>query len=490
MREPERDEPATFDLQRRPPAGARRGRRPGRGSLRRTLFAAALALAALQPAAAGDVRIDGSFVSTAPTGTPPLSVSSTTRVENLNADLLDGLDASAFSRKPAQILWVSPSGGDFTTLQGALDSITDASASKPYLVRVGPGIYVGQVVMKPFVDIEGSGEGVTILRAFAFGATVTGASKAELRDLTVENFGGSFGGGTGIHNASAATRITRVTVRVESAHNMRVGIANDGSPPFPGPVLRRVTVSAQGQGTRTTGVQTAGTRVTIFDSQITAAGKNARAISNGGGAVARLIRVEAHVLHGDLENDTPIYGIRSSESETEMVDVNVTANGGLRNYGAYSENGTARARMRRVRVFAHAGDGAQAHGVYTIDTPLDLVDCEIQAVGGTSVTRAVLIRSSNVRIYRSTLNAAGGSSAYGLYLSVAPGTGGTGTWSVEVHASQLWASTFAVNSHEDFRVGIGGTWLGGARRVHDLTGSVTCAGVYDESFTFYSDSCN
>jgi hypothetical protein len=43
-----------------------------------------------------DVRTSGQFVSTA--GGAPLVVSSTTKVANLNADLIDGLDASAFSQ--------------------------------------------------------------------------------------------------------------------------------------------------------------------------------------------------------------------------------------------------------------------------------------------------------------------------------------------------------------------------------------------------------
>lgn len=45
-------------------------------------------------ALAGDIQTDGALVSTAPEGEPPLAVSSSTTVENLNADLLDGLEAA------------------------------------------------------------------------------------------------------------------------------------------------------------------------------------------------------------------------------------------------------------------------------------------------------------------------------------------------------------------------------------------------------------
>lgn len=50
---------------------------------------------------------------------------------------------------------VSSIGGDFTTIQAAIDSITDASASNRYVVRIYPGRYVENVVMKDYVDLMG-----------------------------------------------------------------------------------------------------------------------------------------------------------------------------------------------------------------------------------------------------------------------------------------------------------------------------------------------
>jgi hypothetical protein len=58
-------------------------------------------------------------------------------------------------------LVVAKSGGDFTTINDALNSITDASDTNGYLVKVMPGVYTEQVTMKQHVDIEGSGELVT-----------------------------------------------------------------------------------------------------------------------------------------------------------------------------------------------------------------------------------------------------------------------------------------------------------------------------------------
>ncbi len=62
------------------------------------------------------------FVSTASTGTAPLRVSSTTRVDNLNADLLDGYDSTDFARKAenATITGNWTFNSDLTIQQGRL----------------------------------------------------------------------------------------------------------------------------------------------------------------------------------------------------------------------------------------------------------------------------------------------------------------------------------------------------------------------------------
>ena len=119
-----------------------------------------------------------------------MTVNRATKVTNLNADKLDGPDSLDFQGKYAQTEVVAKSGGDFTSVQAALDSITDAGDSKHYLVWVGPGTYDERVQMKPFVDIEGAGELATKITApggGGFGASssvVSGADDAELRNLT------------------------------------------------------------------------------------------------------------------------------------------------------------------------------------------------------------------------------------------------------------------------------------------------------------------
>ncbi|MBU0480868.1 MAG: hypothetical protein KKG47_07185 [Proteobacteria bacterium] len=68
--------------------------------------------------------------------------------------------------KPANVVVVALSGGDFTSPVAAVNSISGASAANPYLVKVMPGVYdIGDasLQMKEYVYLEGSGrENTTI----------------------------------------------------------------------------------------------------------------------------------------------------------------------------------------------------------------------------------------------------------------------------------------------------------------------------------------
>ncbi|HET6445044.1 MAG TPA: hypothetical protein VFI27_10745 [candidate division Zixibacteria bacterium] len=95
----------------------------------------------------------------------------------------------------ANVIVVAKSGGDFETIRGAIDSISDASMETRYLVWVAPGVYSETVDMMSWVDIEGAGEGLTRIKSHGFPssafATVFAAANSELRYLTVENIGGN-----------------------------------------------------------------------------------------------------------------------------------------------------------------------------------------------------------------------------------------------------------------------------------------------------------
>ncbi len=121
-------------------------------------------------------------------------------------DGADGQDAES----PARVIWVADDGtGDFTSLSAALASITDATATKPYVIKIAPGKYTenSNVAMKNYVDVEGSGQGITTIECacssngFGASAAVISATAitAEIRHLTINNTGGSNRVERGVH---------------------------------------------------------------------------------------------------------------------------------------------------------------------------------------------------------------------------------------------------------------------------------------------------
>jgi hypothetical protein len=116
--------------------------------------------------------------------------------EAADADTLDGLHASELGTHYQNVVVVAQSGGDYTSVQAAIDSITDAAADNPYLVWVAPGLYEEQVTMKPYVHLQGAGQEATVISSTASSsawpptqATLVLASDTSLRDLTVGNSG-------------------------------------------------------------------------------------------------------------------------------------------------------------------------------------------------------------------------------------------------------------------------------------------------------------
>ncbi len=110
------------------------------------------------------------------------------------------------SAKPLQnVVTVAKGGGKFTNPVEAMNSITDASPTNLYLILIGPGQYTltSALMMKPFVDVSGSGEQVTWLTGTISSdeldetsAIVKGSNNSTLSNLSVSNTGGgkySFG---------------------------------------------------------------------------------------------------------------------------------------------------------------------------------------------------------------------------------------------------------------------------------------------------------
>jgi len=135
----------------------------------------------------------------------------------------------------AHIITVAKQNGDFTDPVAALDSITDSSLSKRYLVVIAPGVYQlsATLVIDRYVTVVGSGRHATKLigsmgsNAKGQSAAVVGGSSdgRELSDLTVVNTGsGSNSYSIGIYISGSDMIISRVNVEVSGDSSNSIGI--------------------------------------------------------------------------------------------------------------------------------------------------------------------------------------------------------------------------------------------------------------------------
>jgi hypothetical protein len=227
-------------------------------------------------------------------GQPPMKVNSSGKVANLNSDLLDGKSDTDFAAAYKSTVVVSPMGTDTengTALLDALSSITDASATKRYLLSIEPGTYDlgnGSLSMKQWVDIQGSGElntaivsGVSDQDCFRHPGTVNGADNAELRLLTVTNTG-TGNCNAAISNNSASPRLTYVTASASGGSGgIHFSVYNLNS----NPTMTNVTATASG-AFQNDGVHNVGSSPTIKQSTLIGDGNSLVQRNGGTGKVA------------------------------------------------------------------------------------------------------------------------------------------------------------------------------------------------------------
>ncbi len=222
---------------------------------------------------------------------------------NLSADKLDGLDSSDFASYKRTVV-VSPVGTDAqngSTLLDALSGITDASATKPYLLYIEPGTYdlgTSALQMKQHVDIQGAGELKTLIisnvsgtvgETFCGTGAVRGANDAELRFLTVRHAGNG-NCAIAIYNDSASPLLTHV--RAESSRSggdTSIGVLNRHS----NPTMTNVTATASGVIGDFYAVSNNESSPTITHSRLT--GSSAALSHNGGTAKIALTQLSGSI---------------------------------------------------------------------------------------------------------------------------------------------------------------------------------------------------
>jgi len=205
----------------------------------------------------------------------PADISPQGAGSGLNADMVDGLHASDLETHYQNVVIVAQSGGDYTNVQAAIDSISDAAADNPYLVWVAPGVYSETVTMKPYVHLQGAGQGAAIITstistdATYSQATLKLASDASLRDLTVGN-GGKNGYQIAILATTGTTRtlVSDVTARVQGSGGYNHVIALKDNT---GVTLEQVAALGE-NGNSNYGLYTRGAAIILRNSSFTGRG--------------------------------------------------------------------------------------------------------------------------------------------------------------------------------------------------------------------------
>jgi hypothetical protein len=381
--------------------------------------------------------------------------------------------ADATGSPPSHLVIVAKSGGDFVSIQAAIDSIGDAAEDNPYLVWVAPGVYDEQVTMAPYIHLQGAGQGATIITKSDTSVTLYLAAYTSLRDLTVSNNDDSWE--TYAILASASDNVT-------------------------GALVANVEVQGLGSGNYAYGcaLQGADTSVTLLD--LTAHGEGGTynyALQVLDGATA-IVEGGSYTTAGGGTINRAIY---SSGSGTTLEATGVRAvaentSGGSR--GLY--NGGA-ATLRGGLYSAH-GAGT-AYGIYNVGSNalLEAHSVTVEALGGGHTRGLNNDDDASAELHGGSFTARAGSYTAGLYLSstsnalVANAISALGEDATSLnygvnHNGGSCTITHSVleGLYRSAYNGGGTLRLSHTKLIGPVAGSPTCLGVSTET-NFYTESC-
>ncbi len=352
--------------------------------------------------------------------------------------------------RPARVVWVAQSGGDFSSIQAALDSIVDASASNPYLLMAAPGVYQEQVTMKPYVDIQGAGEGKTVIKWTGGGGvpwmtgtsgTVLGADHAGLRFLTVESDATGTTYATAIHNQDASPALIHVTANASGGSSYNHAIVNISS----SPTMTYVIAAASG-------------------------GSNSRTIYNYSSSSPIMTHVSATASGG-----TTNYGVQNHSSSPVMMHVTASAFGGTTTYGVHNYTSSS---LTMKEVTATASGAITNYGVINQSSSyLTMEQVMVTVSGGNTSYGVYNLSSTFVTMAQMTVNASGATASYGVYNSGSSPT---------IRDCALKGATNSIYNLSLSSAKVANTLLDGSI---NAGGGLTCVGTYNASFTALNDSC-
>ena len=402
-------------------------------------------------------------------------------ITGMPSGFADGTDDTG--SRYAQVVVVAQEGGDFDSVQAAIDSITDAAAGKPYLVWIAPGVYSETVTIKPYVHLQGAGQAATVITSTAFtSATLVLTDHVSLRDLTVGN------GGTGAVNVAILAReeitnvlIANVTARAvgNGAENraicLDVWISDRTEDPQVRVVLREVTVLAE-NGSSNFGLDNRSYRIVVLEggSYTARGGNSACAICNWNGAM-----LKANGVTILAENGGSSFGLYNEQSISLLRSSDITARGGSISRGIFSGSGdlsVSTIDAEGIVILAEQGSDSNRGLENVLLARTTLRGGSITAHGGISAYGIYNAAESTLTVHGTVVQAENASgSNYGLY--------NADNSEAYVDQAQLIGASGGVTQTSG-TVYLGSTKLdGGAVRT---SGTMTCCAVYDGNYVVYS----
>ena len=275
------------------------------------------------------------------------------------------------------MIWVADDGtGDYALLSTALAAITDATSSNPYVIKIAPGIYTetASVVLKDYVDVEGSGQDITTINCACSNASNTELSAtvsagnivAEIRHLTINNTGGGNDYSTGVWTedvADGSFSMLHVTATASGSGSSYYGVSNFSSSPS----MDNVTATATG-GTYNYGVFNYDSSSPSMNNVTATAtgGTNAGGVYNTQSSSPSMNNVTA-TASGTGNN----FGVINNNSSPSMNNVTATATGGGVNYGVQNDSSSPTIRNSSFTGSTNSIRNSGTSSAQVADTMLD-----------------------------------------------------------------------------------------------------------------------
>ncbi|MEM6796347.1 MAG: hypothetical protein AAF725_20415 [Acidobacteriota bacterium] len=332
-----------------------------------------------------------------------------------------------------------------------------AAANPPALVKVEPGFYdLGgqQLVMRSFVDVEGSGRDVTLIESSvnlsASNAVVTVASDvaAELRELTVRSTSSS--SGVGIDIRASRFLLTEVNVEVENGTDA-VGVRVIDASPRLNEVFVRVSSTGNAVGFLFGGGGAVVTDSFVF---MRAQGGSNTALSVGNQADVVLESVVAILVGGSSGAGTAVQVVEGSKAQLNNV---------------------------RASVAGSSAGGISVGGFAADDSSVDIQGSSFRVTGDGSAVALRLLGSARVTVTGSTLSAEGPSGATAVQ---AIGLG----YFLDAHQSRFTSTGNAVAKLGGQLLSFGASQLVGGI-LNEEPGTLRCVFTYDDSYTPRAPNC-